>query len=162
MDDSRFFRSGKERTGTRRLIAATFLTLFLLSSGCGTKASSSGTLSSAAQSGPETATVDFFAMNTYMTITCYGPQAKAAADAGEAVVYTLENELSRVIAESDISRISNNSGKGPVTVSQETFDLVSDAVQYSDKTLGAFDITIAPIMDIWGFGDGNYRVPSDA
>ena len=116
--------------------------------------------SAAAAADTATATVDFFAMDTYMTITANGAQAQAAVNAAEAEVYRLENELSRNLAASEISKINDRSGQGPVTVSQETFDIIADAVSYSEKTGGAFDITIAPIMDIWGFKDSKYRVPS--
>lgn len=129
-------------------------------SGSSAAASSTGTASStAAASSAATATADFFAMNTYMSITANGTDAQAAVDAAQAEVYTLENELSRNLPASEISKINAQSGLLPVTVSQETFNIISDAVSYSEKTNGAFDITIAPIMDIWGFTDSNFRVP---
>lgn len=124
-------------------------------SGSSAAASSTGTASSAA-----TATADFFAMDTYMSITANGTDAQAAVDAGQAEVYVLENELSRNLPASEISKINAQSGLGPVTVSQETFDIIADAVSYSEKTNGAFDITIAPVMDIWGFTDSKFRVPA--
>jgi len=124
-------------------------------SGSSAAASSTGTASSAA-----TATADFFAMDTYMSITANGTDAQAAVNAAQAEVYTLENELSRNLPASEISKINAQSGLLPVTVSQETFDIIADAVSYSEKTNGAFDITIAPVMDIWGFTDSKFRVPS--
>lgn len=109
----------------------------------------------------DTATAEFFAMNTYMTVTAYGPEAREAADAAKSEVYDLENRLSRTIESGDIARVNAGSGRGPVKVSSETFGLVASALRYSEETGGAFDITIAPVMDLWGFTDGNYRVPSD-
>jgi thiamine biosynthesis lipoprotein len=101
-------------------------------------------------------------MNTYMTITCYGPEAQEAVDAAKAIIFDLENQISRQIDSSEISLINAQSGKGPVTVSDETIALVSEAMVYKDQTGGAFDITIGPIMDLWGFGSGSYQVPSRA
>jgi len=153
MADNRSYANMKKLRRMRSAATAVLVFALLMTSGCASSA--------LANKPPVSAGVDFFAMNTYMTITCYGPDAKAAADAGEAAVYELEKTESRMISTSEISRINANSGKGPVTVSQETFDIISDAVQYAEKTQGAFDITIAPVMDIWGFGDGNYKVPTD-
>jgi len=147
------------------------LLAFLLS-GCGSVSVLSGSSAAAANSsettassaatatGTATATTDFFAMNTYMTITANGVEAQAAIDAAQTEIYRLENELSRNLDASEISKINSNSGIGPVVVSQETFDIIAVAVTYSGLTDGAFDITIAPIMDIWGFKDSNYRVPA--
>ena len=147
-----------------------FVLLIILLSGCGTGSTltasdsaaseSSATAVSSSGAASATATADFFAMNTYMSITANGPDAQAAVDAAQAEVYRLENEMSRNLTASEISQINLQSGQGPVTVSQETFDIIADAVKYSGLTAGAFDITIAPIMDIWGFTDSNYRVPA--
>ena len=49
-----------------------------------------------------------------------------------------------------------------VTVSPETIDLLEQARHYSDLSKGAFDPTIAPLLDRWGFPEGNYRVPADS
>ena len=147
-----------------------FVLLIILLTGCGTGSTlttsdsaasgSSATAVSSSGAASATATADFFAMNTYMSITANGPDAQAAVDAAQAEVYRLENEMSRNLSASEISQINLRSGQGPVTVSQETFDIIADAVKYSSLTAGAFDITIAPIMDIWGFTDSNYRVPA--
>jgi len=147
-----------------------FVLLIILLTGCGTGSTlttsdsaasgSSATAVSSSGAASATATADFFAMNTYMSITANGPDAQAAVDAAQAEVYRLENEMSRNLTASEISQINLQSGQGPVTVSQETFDIIADAVKYSSLTAGAFDITIAPIMDIWGFTDSNYRVPA--
>ena len=147
-----------------------FVLLIILLTGCGTGSTlttsdsaasgSSATAVSSSGAASATATADFFAMNTYMSITANGPDAQAAVDAAQAEVYRLENEMSRNLSASEISQINLRSGQGPATVSQETFDIIADAVKYSGLTAGAFDITIAPIMDIWGFTDSNYRVPA--
>jgi len=138
--------------------------LIILLSGCSTGSLLTGSSSSGSPettiSPSATATADFFAMNTYMSITANGSDSQAAVDAAQAEVYRLENEMSRNLSASEISMINAHSGQGPVTVSQETFDIIADAVKYANLSAGAFDITIAPIMDIWGFTDSNYRVPT--
>ena len=39
----------------------------------------------------------------------------------------------------------------PVTVSKETAQLIETALDYSARSDGAFDITIAPLLDLWNF-----------
>ncbi len=161
-----------KRLNTQIRFGALLVLLAFLISGCtsaasvtglGTDASAAASTAAAASGSPDsTATADFFAMNTYMMITANGPEAQAAADAAKEEVYILETELSNKLTDSEITQININSGKGPVAVSQETFDIIAEAAAYSEKTDGAFDITIAPIMDIWGFSDSNYRVPTSA
>ena len=139
-----------------RLAILMLLGAALLSGCAGSSLIPSGTSASG------TATSDFFAMNTYMTITVNGTEAKAAASAAVKAVNDLEQSLSRNIASSEISAINAKAGVSPVTVSGETYGLIKSAVEYSVLTDGVFDITIAPVMDIWGFSDGNYRVPAQS
>lgn len=139
-----------------RIVVLMLLTASLLS-GC-----AGSSLIPSATSASGTATRDFFAMNTYMTITVNGTDAKAAADAAVTAVNDLEQSLSRNIASSEISAINSKAGVSPVVVSQETYGLIKSAVEYSARTDGVFDITIAPVMDVWGFTDGNYRVPAQS
>ncbi len=40
--------------------------------------------------------------------------------------------------------------------------LLEAALEYRDATNGAFDITIAPVMDAWGFTGDSFRVPEQA
>lgn len=153
--------SWRPAVGLRCILAGALLAAFL--SGCSTQSSGTPEDSSAVPLAQDmSASADFFAMNTYMTITAYGPEAREAVDSAKEEVYSLENRLSGTIAASDISQINSMAGKGAVQVSQETFGLLASAVSYSEKTGGVFDITIAPVMDLWGFGNGNYRVPAAA
>lgn len=50
---------------------------------------------------------------------------------------------------SEISRINRNE---PIEVSAEFVDIFSKARSISEVTAGAFDITVAPIVNAWGFG----------
>lgn len=53
-------------------------------------------------------------------------------------------------ADSEISRI-NAAGGSPVEVSGETVKLIKKALYYSEFSNGLFDITIAPVSDLWDF-----------
>ncbi len=74
----------------------------------------------------------------------------------------LENRFSRDQAGSEILALNRGAGKGPVGVSPETIDLLEQAIYFADLSQGAFDPSIAPLLELWGFSDGNYRVPPES
>ncbi len=60
---------------------------------------------------------------------------------------------------SDIVRINEMAGIKPVIVDEDVFKMLQLAQEYSRLTEGAFDITIGPVMDLWGFGQQKQKVP---
>ena len=76
-----------------------------------------------------------------------------------AEVDRLESKLSRTEPGSSVSEINSNAGITPVSVDEEVFAVIEDALYYAEITGGAFDPTVAPLVDQWGFIDQNYRVP---
>ena len=108
------------------------------------------------------ASAQIFAMDTVMEIAAFGPQAEEAVSETESQIQELEKQLSRTLPDSDVSRINRN-GTTPTTgIAAGTWALLEAALEYGDATDGAFDITIAPVMDAWGFTGDNFRVPEQA
>ncbi len=104
------------------------------------------------------ASATIFAMDTYMAFEAYGDHAEeAVADASEEI-RRLENLFSTNIESSDVAKI-NAAGGGDV--SDETAELVEASLDFYEKTDGAYDITVYPIVRAWGFTTGSYRVPED-
>lgn len=99
---------------------------------------------------------DIFAMDTYMTLTAYGKNAKKALDAAVDEINNIEQLVSTGIDSSEVSQINKN-GKG--SVSETTGYLIKRSKEIYDSTNGVFDITIYPIMQAWGFPTENYHVP---
>ena len=99
---------------------------------------------------------DIFAMDTYMTLTAYGKNAKKALDAAVDEINNIEQLVSTGIDSSEVSQINKN-GKG--SVSETTGYLIKRSKEIYDSTNGVFDITIYPIMQAWGFPTETYRVP---
>lgn len=112
----------------------------------------------AAQTAETTARI--FAMDTVMTVTAYGSGAEEAVSQAEGQIQALEAKLSRTLADSDVARINENGITPTTAVSAGAWDLLQAAAAYSRATAGAFDITIAPVMDAWGFTGDSFRVPS--
>lgn len=108
------------------------------------------------------ASAQIFAMDTVMDLTAYGRDAEAAVSEAEGQIGALEAKLSRTLSDSDVTRINEN-GTAPTTaISAGARELLAAAMEYSRATDGAFDITVAPVMDAWGFTGDCYRVPDAA
>lgn len=99
----------------------------------------------------------FFAMDTVMSFTAYGERGEEAVEAAVQEVERLDALLSTGIAESEVSRI-NVSGEGDL--SEDTEKILSEGLTIWKQTGGLFDVTIYPLMQLWGFPTGNYHVPT--
>lgn len=101
----------------------------------------------------------FFAMDTIMNFTAYGAQAEDALAQAEEYITELEKNISVTRQDSDIAMLSRVSGAA-VQVSENTFALLSQALELCAATGGALDITAYPAVKAWGFTTGEYRVPA--
>ncbi len=102
----------------------------------------------------------FFAMDTYMTITAYGANAEHGLIQAENRIAELEGLWSVTDAGSDIYKI-NHSGGQPVAVSADTEEVVSFALDMAERTDGALEPTIYPVLTAWGFTTGENHIPSE-
>lgn len=57
-------------------------------------------------------------------------------------------------SEAEVSRFNAHAETTPFPVSPETAELVSFALELSETSAGAFDITVGPLVALWGFGSG--------
>lgn len=74
---------------------------------------------------------------------------------------TYEQMLSAHIETSEVSAINRAEGK-PVTVSEETADLIELGCSYGRLSGGLFDITIAPASSLWNFHNSENPCIPDA
>jgi len=105
------------------------------------------------------------AMGTTYTVALFGTDRFAMDVAVEEAfeeVQRLDLVMSNYRPESEWSRINREASKGPVAVSGETFELLARCLEYSRRSEGAFDITVGPLMKIWGFYKGSGRIPHRA
>ena len=105
------------------------------------------------------ASVSFYAMDTVMQITCYGKNAKEAADAVQSEIDRLDELLSTGNDNSEVSTINGNGGG---ELSSDTDGLVAYALMLNKLTNGAYDMTVYPVMKLWGFTTGEYAVPESS
>lgn len=101
-------------------------------------------------------------MGTTYTIALYGPDRYAldsALDDAFEEARRLDNLLSNYRPESEWSKVNREAPQHAVQISPELFQLLSECVAYSRASEGAFDITVGPLMKIWGFYKGTGRIP---
>ena len=107
----------------------------------------------------EEASRDLFAMDTYMNLKAYGKNAQKAVDDAKSEIERLDQLWSAVDKNSEIYQLNQ---KKKMKVSDETLELIEFAKKKSKESNDAFDISIYPIVELWGFPTQKYRVPSDS
>ncbi len=91
-------------------------------------------------------------MSTIAKITVVAPNKKTAQrciDAAFEKIFKTEKEMNRFDANSQISQVNKFAAKDSVRVGGELFDVLQKSVYYYKLTNGAFDITVAPLVDLW-------------
>jgi thiamine biosynthesis lipoprotein len=101
-----------------------------------------------------------FAMDTLIDMAAYGDGADAALEACEESIKEIESRFSTELSGSEIQNL-NLSGGVALTVSDAVAGVLKTALEVSEKSGGAFDITVYPLVRAWGFIGGSYRVPPD-
>jgi len=102
------------------------------------------------------------AMGSTFSIAAWGSDRGTIAAAVESALEEarrLDRMLSNYRPESEWSVVNRNASNRDVTVSQELFDLLAACVRYSEQSEGTFDITVGPLMRVWGFYKGSGRMP---
>lgn len=133
-------------SGCFRKLALLVLVLLAMCAGCG-----------------RTATVQKseIVMDTVAQLTAEGSEAPQAVEESLARLKELEKILSNYEESSDAARLRDSAGSGQwVQVSPEMYHLLEVSQHYSALTEGAWDITAAPLVKLWGIGTEGARVPS--
>lgn len=100
---------------------------------------------------------EIFAMDTVMQLTVNGENAADAVRAAEQEINRLERLFSTSLVDSEVWAVNTN---GKATLSDDSAELIKASQTINHDTNGAFDITIYPLVKLWGFHDKNFRVPS--
>ena len=104
------------------------------------------------------------AMGTRFELALYGGEVVRLRAAGEEAITEitrLHNELSAFRPQSQIGRVNAGASTGPVHVTPELFSLLTDIRRLSEMTGGAFDVTVGPLLETWGFRGPRKRAPDE-
>ncbi|MCW5964320.1 MAG: FAD:protein FMN transferase [Bryobacterales bacterium] len=102
-------------------------------------------------------------MGTTYTIAAYGEDARnleAVLDLAFEEVHRVDELLSNYKPGSELSQLNQLATKGPQKVTPELFALLQKCLEYSRRSEGTFDITVGPLMKIWGFYKGKGKIPT--
>lgn len=143
---------------TRRLwlpLAAALLIVLALS-GCGKD-------TKATQAADATMSDTYYIFDTIVTVKVYDPGVTKQNFADiKQLMETIDKEMNRQRADSEISAVNKAAGQGGAVVSKETFDIVKTALDYAKQTEGRFDPTVGPLVDLWGIGHDGAAIPDQA
>jgi len=101
-----------------------------------------------------------FLMDTAVDVSAYGRNAEASVNSVFGEMERLEEVLSRHIPTSEVAKINAQAGEW-VAVSDTTLEVIALGLEIGELTGGAFDITVGALVSLWGFGTGDYKVPSE-
>ncbi len=78
------------------------------------------------------------------------------------LLVTVNQQMSTYRQDSELSRFNTTAAATWLPISIDTRSVIDEALRVSRLTEGAFDPTVGPIVDLWGFGPGGgqQRVPS--
>ena len=102
-----------------------------------------------------------FLMDTLVRLRIHDERSNEILDEAFNKLRYLEDKFSKTIDESDVYKINENAGEKAVEVSEETFELLKEAYEFAEKTNGAFDPTIGPLVSLWGIGTEDQKVPTE-
>lgn len=103
-------------------------------------------------------TEEIFAMDTEITLTCYGENAKNAIKEAKDRINEIDCLMSTGKSDSEISRLNKGEEK---KVNNDTYTVIERALEISKETDGKFNPLMYPIMQLWGFDTKKYRVPEE-
>ena len=92
-------------------------------------------------------------MGTYASIIVYGESeelANSAITAAWEEILRLQDIFNPHAVESEVNLLNDNASRSPVVVSGDLYDVIKNSVWASKVTNGLFDITIDPLMELYG------------
>ncbi|MCV5275890.1 FAD:protein FMN transferase, partial [Escherichia coli] len=80
------------------------------------------------------------------------PTPKAMQTEIDRLLEEVNDQMSTYRDDSELSRLNQHQTSEPFTVSTQTATVVKEAIRLNGLTLGALDVTVGPLVNLWGFG----------
>lgn len=100
-----------------------------------------------------------YALGTIITIDLMGEGSDRIMTKLINRISEIEGEVSSKVVSSELIKIKEQAGKSSVAISEDTYNIIQTALEYARISEGKFDPTIGPIIELWGIGTDNARVP---
>ncbi len=107
----------------------------------------------------------FFVFNTACNLQVWDVPDAQANDAFRelnTVLQNLHDTINAFAPDSELNRLNQQAHDHPVVCSETLWDMVKAADEAWRSTAGAFDVTVGPLMQIWGFHDPAAALPAEA
>lgn len=85
-------------------------------------------------------------------------------EAVDAVLVQVNAQMSTYDPDSELSRFNSRLQTTPVVISRALEQVVRRALEIADESAGALDVTVGPLVNLWGFGPQArpQKIPTDA
>jgi FAD:protein FMN transferase len=106
-----------------------------------------------------------YVMGTSVEVQAFGADEgtrRAAIDEAFAAFAEVDRLMSNYRADSELARVNRDGAHGAVTISDALLAVLDAAQRVSGASNGAFDVTVGPLVRLWGFHDKTPHVPSPA
>ena len=106
-----------------------------------------------------------YVMGTSVSIEAYGrnePERKAAIDEAFGAITEVDRLMSNYRDDSELAQINRLAATQPVPLSPPMFSVLQAAQRVSAISGGAFDVTVEPIVRLWGLYSKVAHVPTAA
>jgi len=123
-----------------------------------------GTVAHAAQSGADTREYRYL-MGTSVQVHAVGGDEsarRAAIDEAFAAMAEVDRLMSNYRGDSELSHVNREAARGPVVVSDPLLRVLEAAQRVSAASSGAFDVTVGPLVRLWGFREKTPHIPTPA
>ena len=103
-------------------------------------------------------------MGSEFKIILYSPDAPTARRASRAAfdrIAALDLVFSDYNPESELMRLCDRAGGAAVAVGDDLFDILKRSQAMSERSGGAFDVTVGPIVRLWRRARRDRKMPSD-
>ena len=105
---------------------------------------------------------EIFALGTIIEFKIYDEDSKKAKKAIDESIWRIreiEEKMTINKEKSEVISINQNAGIDFVNVSPDTFFVIQKSSEYSKLSEGAFDLTVEPLVKLWGIGTKDARIP---
>lgn len=99
-------------------------------------------------------------LDTVISIEAFGPYASEAIDKAFDRIADIEKKMTVNAESSELIELNKKAGKELCEVSPDTFFVIKKGLQYSRLSKGKFDITVGPLVRLWGIGTDKAHIPA--
>ncbi len=103
-----------------------------------------------------------FVLGTIVSIRLFEDGSETILDQVFNRMVEIENKMSFNSSISEVIKVNEAAGVKAVSVSKDTFQVVEASLEFASKSDGKFDLTIGPLVKLWGIGSENASVPSES